>query len=269
MRNILKTKNVFISSLFLLFTIGVFAQFQIPAKPTKVTEQTSVYDYANLLKPDQKKALETKLINYADTTSTQIVVAIIPSLEGESEGMLAPKWAHEWGIGEKGKDNGVFILLAEKERKIWIAPGYGLEHILTAGINGEIIRNYIIPEFKKGDYYQGLNVGTTQLMKLFSGTYKGERKNNPKDSSSIPTFVIVFGVIAFLIIVSVIKGKKGGNGNNRGSGGFNGPDLFDIIVLSRMGRGGGGSFGGGFGSGSSGGGFGGGGFSGGGAGGSW
>jgi len=274
MKNILNKKSFFLSSLFLLFTIGVFAQFNIPPKPSKASEQTSVFDYANLLKPDQKRALETKLINYADTTSTQIVVAIIPSLEGEYEGTLAPKWLHEWGIGQKGKDNGVFILLAEKERKIWIAPGYGLEHILTAGINGEIIRNYIIPEFKKGDYYEGLNIGNTQLMKLFSGTYKGERKKNVDSSDGIPAILIIIGVIIFVVILSKIKNKNGRNGNNRGSGGFNGPDLFDIIVLSRMGRGGGGSFGGGFGGGFGdgggfGGGFGGGSSSGGGAGGSW
>lgn len=275
MKNVLSKKSFFLSSLFLLFTIGVFAQFKIPPKPTKASEQTSVFDYANLLKPDQKKALENKLINYADTTSTQIVVAIIPSLDGDYEGTLAPKWAHEWGIGDKGKDNGVFILLAEKERKIWISPGYGLEHILTAGINGEIIRNYIIPEFKKGDYYQGLNIGTTELMKLFSGTYKGEPKKNVNSSDGIPVILIIIGVLIFLVIVSKIKNKNGGNGKNGGNRGFNGPDLFDIIVLSRMGRGGGRGFGsgsssgGGFGGGGFGGGFGGGGFSGGGAGGSW
>ncbi|RRJ93115.1 TPM domain-containing protein [Paenimyroides tangerinum] len=276
MKNILSYKNVLISCFFLLLSIGTFAQFNIPPKPTKASEQTSVFDYANLLKPDQKKALENKLIKYADTTSTQIVVAIIPSLEGESEGMLAPKWLHEWGIGQKGKDNGVFILLAEKERKIYIAPGYGLEHILTAGINGELIRNYIIPEFKKGDYYQGLNEGTTQLMKLFSGTYKGERKKNVDSSDGIPVVLIIIGVIIVLVIVSKIKNKNGGNGKNGGNRGFNGPDLLDIIILSGMGRGGGGNFGGsgGFGGGGSdgggfGGGFGGGGSSGGGAGGSW
>ena len=265
MKNVLSKKSLFLCSLFLLFTIGVFAQFKIPPKPTKASEQTSVFDYANLLKPDQKKALETKLINYADTTSTQIVVAIIPSLNGDYEGTLAPKWAHEWGIGDKDKDNGVFILLAEKERKIWISAGYGLEHILTAGISGEIIRHYIVPEFKKGDYYEGLNVGTTELIKLFSGTYKGEPKKNSDNADTVGIVLLVIGVLIFLIIVSKIKKDGGGNGHSGG------PDLGDIIVLSRMGRRGGG-FGGGFGGGSSGGfggGFGGGGFSGGGAGGSW
>ena len=256
--------------LFLTFIVSYsnYAQFDIPKKPTG-SEQTSVYDYAKLLSSEQKTRLEQKLINYADTTSTQIVVAIIPSLKGEYEGTLAPKWAQEWGIGQKEEDNGVFILLSEGDRKIWISPGYGLEHILTAGINGEIIRNYIIPEFKKGDYYAGLEVGTDQLMKLFSGTYKGEPKSN--ESSSIPGIFIIIAVIILVVVLSKFKNGGGGSSGNRR---YREPDLGDIIILSRMGRGsggfGGGSFGGGgFGGGGFGGGFGGGGFSGGGAGGSW
>lgn len=275
MKRIISTyqSTLFLVLLSLVSSLG-FAQFDIPAKPTKASEQTSVYDYANLLAPNQKAALEQKLIKYADTTSTQIVVAIIPSLKGEYEGQLAPKWAQKWGVGQGKEDNGVFILLAEKERKIWISPGYGLEHILTAGINGEIVRNNIIPEFKKGDYYTGLDMGTTQLMKLFSGTYKGTRTENKESSSGIPVILIIIAVIVFLVIISK---RGGGNGKNGGNRRFNGPDLMDIIILSGMGRGGGGSFGGGFGSGGGfggsdggfGGGFGGGGFSGGGAGGSW
>lgn len=246
-----------------LLPFFIFAQFNIPVKP-KANEQTAVYDYASLLSTQQKIDLERKLINYADTTSTQIVIAIIPSLKGENIGTLTPNWAHKWGIGQAKEDNGVFILLAEEERKIYISPGYGLEHILTAGINGEIIRNYIIPEFRNGNYYAGLNIGTDKLIELFSGTYQAAEKNQTSESG-IPAIVIIIGVIIFLIIISKFSN---GNHNNRGSG-SSGPDLGDIIILSRMGRGGG-SFGGGnFGGGGFGGGFGGGGFSGGGAGGSW
>jgi len=253
-----------ITALLVLFIpLLASAQFDIPEKPAQ-SEQTSVYDYASLLSPAEKQQLERKLIQYADTTSTQIVVAIIPTLKGEYEGELAPKWAHKWGIGQEKEDNGVFILLAEKERKIWISPGYGLEHLLTAGVNGEIIRNVIIPEFKTGNYYAGLDKGTDELMKLFSGTYKGTRAEN--SGKGIPAFMVILIVIIILIIASKMGGGKGNNRGRRG-----GPDLGDIIILSRMGRGGG-IFGGGFGGGSGGGfggGFGGGGFSGGGAGGSW
>ena len=76
------------------------AQYNIPARPAKVTEQVAVYDYANILSAAEEKALDTKLIRYADTTSTQIVIATIESLKGESIAVLTPRWAHEWGIGD-------------------------------------------------------------------------------------------------------------------------------------------------------------------------
>ncbi|WP_255462661.1 TPM domain-containing protein [Galbibacter sp. BG1] len=259
--------------LLFLFFFGIIvlqpllAQFDIPEKPK---EETSVYDYAKILSDSQKSALEKKLINYADTTSTQIVVATVPTINGENIGLLTPRWAQKWGIGQAKEDNGVFILLAEKERKIWISPGYGLEQKLTAGINGEIVRNIIIPEFKKGDYYSGLDKGTDAIIQLFNGTYEGTPQRR-KGNSSLGGGGFIFLFILFIIIMIILSRKNRGGGNRgRRGGGF---DLMDMIILSNLGRGGGsfggGSSGGGFGGGGFGGGFGGGGFSGGGAGGSW
>lgn len=261
-------KSILFSFFLLLISIAAKAQFTIPEKPSF---QTSVYDYAKLLSDSEKSQLEQKLIHYADTTSTQIVVVTIESLKGEDIGLLTPKWGHQWGVGGSEKnDNGVMILLARDERKIWISPGYGVEDKLTAGITGTIVRNEIVPEFKAGSYYNGLDKGTSAIIDVLKGTYKGTRQENNSDGSIFPILVFIFIFIIIIIILS--KSKGGGNGN---SGRFSGPDLSDIIILSRMGRGGsfGGGFGsGGFGGGSSGGfggGFGGGGFSGGGAGGSW
>lgn len=250
----------------ILFGNLTFAQFTIPKVPT---EQTSVYDYADVLQPDEEAQLKEKLIRYSDSTTTQIVVITIESLQGEDIGILTPKWGHAWGIGGSEKnDNGVIILLAEKERKIWISAGYGLEDRLTAGIGGEITRNIIIPEFKAGSYYKGLDKGTDALFDVFKGKYKGERKKAKKEGS-IPILPIIIIIFVIIFIIAKNKGNGGGNHGNRG-GGF---DLADIIILSSLGRGGGGGFGGssggGFGSGGFGGGFGGGGFSGGGSGGSW
>lgn len=261
--------------LFILLFIGsfqipsLFAQFDIPAKPNT---QTSVYDFAHILSESEKSALEQKLIHYSDSTSTQIVIATTPSIKGENIGLLTPRWAQEWGIGQSEEDNGVFILLAEKERSIWISPGYGLEHKLTAGINGEIVRNIIIPEFKKGDYYAGLNQGTDALIELFNGTYQGTpqptgRSTNPSGGK----FILIF--IVFIIVIIILSKNRNNHGGKNGGRRGGGIDLLDIIILSSLGRGGtggfGGSSGGGFGGGGFGGGFGGGGFSGGGAGGSW
>lgn len=252
--------------LFLFFSNcnAFFAQFTIPEKPKF---QTSVYDYANLLEASEKNTLEEKLIKYSDSTTTQIVVITVESINGEDIGLLTPKWAHQWGIGQADKDNGVLILLAAQERKIWISPGYGVEDRLTAGITGEIVRNVIIPQFKAGSYYNGLNLGADAIFDVLTGKYKGTRIEEDNSIDILP--VILFIIILFIIIIVLSKNNRGNSG---GSGSFSGPDLSDIIILSNMGRGGsfgssgGGSFGG---SGGFGGGFGGGGFSGGGAGGSW
>lgn len=258
--NLFKSHFFSLIFLFLVSNFG-FAQFDIPKKPEF---QTSVYDYANVLSPTEKNQLEEKLIRYSDSTSTQIVVITIESLKGEDIGILTPKWGHTWGIGgSEQNDNGVIILLAKAERKIWISAGYGLEDRLTAGIGGEITRNIIIPAFKAGSYYNGLDKGTTAIIDVFKGKYKGERKSNKKDKFPILPFII----IAVIILLIISKGKRnGGNSGNSGSG----PSLMDVIILSSLGRSGGGGFGGGSsGGGGFGGGFGGGGFSGGGSGGSW
>ena len=246
-----------------LFTQVSFAQFDIPEKPEF---QTSVYDYAKVLSADEKAQLEEKLIRYSDSTSTQIVVITIESLKGEDIGILTPKWGQKWGIGGTAKnDNGVIILLAKAERKIWISAGYGLEDRLTAGIGGEITRNIIIPEFKAGSYYRGLDKGTDALFDVFKGKYKGERKQTKE--KKFPVLPIIIIVVIILMLISRNKNSGGNSGNSSG-----GPSLLDVIILSSLagGRGSSGGFGGGSsGGGGFGGGFGGGGFSGGGSGGDW
>jgi len=265
---VFKTKHI---SIVIVLLIGlwmpqkVLAQFDIPPIPK---EQTSVYDYVSLLSSAEKSNLEQKLIKYSDTTSTQIVVAIIGTTKGENIGLLAPKWAQRWGVGQAKEDNGVFILLARDDRQIWISPGYGVEDKLTAGITGELVRNVIIPEVKRGDYYAGLDKGSDAIFEILKGTYKGSRKSS--GSKPFPAKAIFILIILFIfIIITIIKNRRGGGGRRFRGRGFS---ILDAIILSKMGRssgsfgrgGFGGSSGGGFG-----GGFGGGGFSGGGAGGSW
>ena len=256
-------KSLWILAVCFISQVG-FSQFTIPEKPDF---QTSVYDYAKLLSDSEKQQLEEKLVRYSDSTTTQIVVVIVNNIKGEDIGILAPKWGQEWGIGQAKQDNGVLILLAKEERKIWIAPGYGVEDRLIAGITGEIVRNIIIPEFKAGSYYNGLDKGADAIFDVLRGKYKGYRKQD-KGSGSLPLVIFLVLFVVVLIIISKNKGKGTGSGSGFGSS----PSLLDIIILSSLGRSGGGGFGGGGSSGGGGGfggGFGGGGFSGGGAGGSW
>ncbi len=259
-----QTSNILFKTFFfaLLFIVqGTYAQFAIPDKPKNSKEQTSLYDYRKLLSPQENKFLKEKLIRYSDSTSTQIVVAIISSTKGESIQYLGTQWAHKWGIGQKQEDNGIFILLARDDRRISINTGYGVEHLLTDALSRRIIENIIIPEFKNDDYYAGLNKGTDAIFEVLNGTFKEDRTFN--DNFSEYRFIIV--LIFFIILIVLINIRKRGGGN--GGGG-----LLDVIILSNAGRTGGysggsssgGSFGGGFS-----GGFGGGGFGGGGASGSW
>ena len=256
-------KIVFLLPVILLFSQLGYCQYTIPKKPKK---QTSVYDYAMLLSADQSKKLEEKLLRYADTTSTQIVVVIINNLKGENIGLLAPRWGQQWGIGQAKEDNGILILLSKEDRRIHIAPGYGAEEKLTAGINGEIVRNVIIPEFKANKYYSGLDKGITAIMEVLNGTYVNN-KTDKKEKNSKGKYIFPI-LIIILIIISFLRRRNNRNGGRRSRRGL---DLTDILILSSMGKGGfgSGSSSGGGGFGGFGGGFGGGGFSGGGAGGSW
>ena len=259
------------ASLFLiLFFVSSFGwgQFTIPEKP-KI--QTSVYDYVNLLNTGQKRALEQKLIRYSDSTSTQIVVAVISSTEGENINFLGAQWGQKWGIGQAQKDNGVLVLLAKDDRRIAINTGYGVEGTLTDLLSKRIIESVIIPEFKKGDYYAGLDKGSDAIFQVLSGEFTEERSFS--EGQGIP-FKAILPFIMFFIILIILSRKNRNNrgGNNRGGRG-SGMDIWDMIILSNMGRSsrssGGGFGGGGFGSGGFGGGFGGGGFGGGGASGGW
>ncbi|WP_299016366.1 TPM domain-containing protein [uncultured Polaribacter sp.] len=256
-----------------LLSLSLFSQgFKIPEKPKF---QTSVYDYVKLLSATEKQNLERKLVQYSDTTSTQIVLAVIPSTEGENIGFLGANWLSKWGIGQKGKDNGVLILLAKNDRKIFINTGYGVEHLLTDFQSKRIVERVILPEFKKGDYYAGLNKGADYIFRTLQGEFKGTRKSKNSFDPSIIIFIIFF-IILFILISRGNKNNRGGGRNYRKKTIV--ADIFETIILTNSGRRGG-SFGGGFGSSSSrGGSFGGGGFGGGfggglggggGAGGSW
>lgn len=263
----MKYQKVSFLLLFLCCLVGQ-AQFKIPDKPS---EQTSVYDYFGLLPQQQKNALEQKLIRYSDSTSTQIVVAIIKSTEGEDINYLGAQWGQKWGIGQADEDNGILILLAREDRRIAINTGYGVEATLTDAMSRRIIQNVIIPQFKQDDYYGGLNKGADAIFQVLNGEFKEERTFD--NQQGFPLESLLPFIIFFVILIILSRRNRRGGGRNGGkrSGGL---DLWDIIILSNMGRsrgssggfGGGGSFGGG---GGFGGGFGGGGFGGGGASGGW
>jgi uncharacterized protein len=230
-----------------------------PDKPT-----AWVNDYAKLLAPNEVLALNSKLGYYQDSTSTQIFIVTLDDHGDQPISMLAAEIGQKWGVGQKGKENGMLILVYPADRQIWISTGYGLEEFIPDAINKRIIETEIKPAFKNGQYYQGLDNATTVMMNLLSGVFKASQyKKSPAEGGAIGG--IIFIIILFLLI---FRSRKGGSN----SIGKNLPFWLALGMLSGSRNSHGGSFGG-FSSGGGGfGGFSGGGggsFGGGGAGGSW
>ncbi|MDG1806048.1 YgcG family protein [Flavicella sp.] len=259
-------KIVSIILLVIVSMTSIYSQSGIPDVPKK---ETSLYDYANLLSKNEQKTLERKLIRYSDSTSTQIVVVTMTSIGANEIAMFATELAHKWGIGQKGKDNGVLVLVAKNERKVNISTGYGVEHLLTDALSRRIIENIITPRFKSGNFYAGLDNGTDAIFKVLNGEFKENRKKKATsdESSKIKGFFIFVVLVLFFIFRN--RGNKGGGRGGRRNASS---DILTAILFSNMGRSSGGFGGGssgGFGGGGFSGGFGGGGFGGGGASGSW
>ena len=244
-----------------LFANNSFAQNIIskPNPPTLVT------DVAGVLTPEQKQALENKLVAIDDSSSNQIAVVIIPSLDGYPKEEYATKLFRDWGIGNKKTNNGVLLLIAINDRQIRIEVGYGLEGAIPDITALNIIDNDIKPAFKEGNYFEGIDQATDNIAKAAVGEYKvaKAKKTRSKSKGSGGLFLIIL-----IIIFVVLRNGRGGGGSNIGGGGFS--DVATGMLLGSL-LGGGGRHGGGGWSGGGGGfgGFGGGSSGGGGAGGSW
>jgi uncharacterized protein len=251
---------------FLLYGYLSFAQ-NFPAK-----SNTLVTDYTNTLSASDKQKLENKLVAFSDSTSTQIAVVLIKSIGDYDINEYGVALGRKWGIGEKGKNNGILVLVAINDRKMTIQTGYGEEGALPDVITQQIRVNDINPRFKSGDYYGGLDVGTDDIIKYTKGEYKADKKAEKPQSST--GSVIPFIVIVIVILILVFR-NRGGGGQVIGSRGGASP-FWWFLAGSMLGgsdrSGGWGGFSGGGGGDSGGGGFGGfggGDFGGGGSGGSW
>lgn len=245
--------------LLVLLAFGTTLNAQLPSPPNP---PRLVNDYTGTLSSGQVNAMEQKLVAYNDSTSTQILVLLVDDLQGYSIENYATEIGHSWGVGQKGKNNGVVILVKPKkgsERgQVNISPGYGMEQYLTDATAKRIINNEMIPAFKEDDYYTGIDNAVNVIMDLCSGKFTQDDYAN-KDEG-FPLWLIILIIIAIVLILSKFSDN---NGQSYTGGGHR------TIWIPMGGGFGGGSFGGGGFSGGGFGGFGGGGFGGGGASGSW
>lgn len=244
-------------------------------------EKKLVYDVANALNEGEESTLESLLVSFADSTSNQITVVIVPDLCGMDKAQFAIELGELWGVGQKQEDNGIVMLVKpktpESKGEIFIAVGRGLEGAIPDITTKQIIDNECIPAFKNKGYYDGIYAGATVLMQLARGEFDSDayasKHVQRKKKSGLGIALLALLIIAFVFIAKAAQTKRYAQTNQIGF--WAAWALLNAASRSHRGyynnfssgRGGFGGFGGGSGGGF--GGFGGGGFGGGGAGGSW
>ena len=224
--------------------------------PPRPNPPRLVNDLAGLMQPGEADALERKLVAYDDSTSSQIAVVTVNSLDGDEIANYAQQLYESWGIGRKGKNNGILVLVARQERAARIQTGYGLEGAVPDAIAKRIISNTLAPAFQQNQYYNGLDRATDQLISLAKGEYKidpgesrsGQARGSGKGRSG-PSFWVIVIVLVIVLIFLNRRGGGGGGRRSRGFGGFVPPIIFGDFSGGRgtFGGGGGGFGGGGFG----------------------
>jgi uncharacterized protein len=264
----MKKLLVFIALFVSLFASAQSVENFVKKNIPKPNPPRLVNDYAKVLTPDQLMALEQKLVAYDDSTSTQIAVVTIETLDDLPIEDVTLEVLRSWGVGGQAKkDNGVVILAAIKDRKIWISTGYGMEGSVPDITAKNIIESDIVPNFRSGNYYRGFDAATSSIFRAAAGEYSAPAGYSDRGTGGggIPLSRIIIGFVILMIILKMFGGGGRGGGfmSRRGYRGFSGP----VIFPGGFGGGGGGGFGGGGGGGF--GGFGGGFGGGGGAGGSW
>lgn len=195
-----------------------------------------VSDYAGIIDPQTEQAMEGTISELEQKTSAEIAVVTVKSLGNESVESLAVKLFAEWGIGKKGRDNGVLFLTSVQDRRTRIEVGYGLEGIITDGTTGEILDSYVVPEFKKGDYSRGMALGTLVIASIIAkdagikltGAAMPVRTRRAKPSAGKAILNLIFLVVMGILFIRnpflflLFLGMGGGRGGRFGGGGFGG-----------------------------------------------
>jgi uncharacterized protein len=221
-----------------IFLVSVtYAQPEIPTLKQWAT------DYTSTLSRSQLETLNYRLKTFEDSTSNQLVMLMIPTLDDYPIEYFTHDVAEKNKIGTKEHNNGALLFIAKNDKKLRIEVGYGLEGVLPDALASSIIRNEIVPYFRKSDFYSGITVGVNAIISAIGGEYRAERE--PSSEGGRPKFFSTLIMIIFAILMFVLRGGRrrrggfiyfgglGGRGGGFSSGGFGGFS------------GGGGSFGGG------------------------
>jgi len=226
-------------SMLAVVTIGIAQNIPERPNPPKL-----VNDFTGTLSSAEVNSLEQQLVLIDDSSSNQICIVLVNSLEDYPLEEYATKLFRSWGIGNKKNNNGVLILAALKDRKIRIEVGYGLEGAIPDITSATIIKNDITPYFKQRDYYAGLDKAIESVARAAVGEYKVKRskRGDGKDGSGL-----LFIIIVIIVLVAISRGGGGGGGLLTRRGGLGIPMFFPTGGGGGFGGGSGVGFGGGFG----------------------
>jgi len=208
-------------ALSVLFAISAHAAEVIPPTPTAYFN-----DYAGVVSKEAASRFNEQLAQFERDTSDQVVVAVFPKMQSESDiADYTQRVAQAWGVGQKGRRNGVVLFVFIQDRKMFIQVGYGLEGALPDATAFDITENRIKPHFKNGDYQAGLAEGINSIFSAIRGEYKGtgktvqEARGGEKGNMFVPNILLFFFFVMFLFFLSRIMRQKGGYGySSRGSG---------------------------------------------------
>src|ERR687891_2565814 len=190
--------RLFVAGLTLLLVLTILRNglaLEIPALRGRVN------DYAGMVPPDKAQQLEDRLARFETETGHQVAVLTIPSLEGEPIEDFSIRVAESWKIGQKGFDNGAILLIAQKERKLRIEVGYGLEGVFPDAIASRIIREVIVPRFREGNFSPGIEAGVDAILQVTKGESLPERgrtssRGNASQVSSLLTALTMTAILA-------------------------------------------------------------------------
>jgi uncharacterized protein len=192
----LQTAYCLLLLVLLLYSNLANAQKQVPE-----LWNLRVHDDAKVLKQETIDRLENQLKAYEDSTTNQIAILTISSLDGDVIEDYSMRVAEKWKLGTKNNDNGVLILMAIDDRKMRIEVGQGLEGVLTDALCNRIIRNEMAPAFRQGDFDAGVTAAVNSVIKGIGGEYKAEDGGGSNDFDSMDTVTkVVIGSIIFIFL---------------------------------------------------------------------
>jgi len=220
---------VFLLLISVLCSVSIAAETKIPKLEQRIS------DFTNTLSFQEWQQVDRLLKSFEDSTSTQVVVLMVSSLEGESIEEYANKTFTQNKIGQAKKDNGVLLVIAKQDHAMRIEVGYGLEGTMTDAITSQIIRQEITPYFKSDNYFGGIVTGVDAIMRATAGEYHAESKGKraPAASAGLLAIFILFVLFILMPILSSRRRSIIGSGGHRyysgwgygsgfGGGGFGG-----------------------------------------------